>query len=171
MTVMQSLKYASSFSWVKTTWFFELLYLCLYCFSVFLKAAVCNFRWQASVSCSMRLVGKQASPPCSSLSRLSVSLADTLLSAEVSQSIRHKQANGAYRHHLSRIYEAYIGLSGWREQRASLTGQIELEWSDFYQSWIQRHDGKTQRSQLTLRPHHLIRAVYGYLEFFMYFFN
>ncbi len=45
-----------------------------------------------------------------------------------------------------------------RVQRVSLTGQIEQEQKDFNQSLMQRHDGKTQRSRDTLRPHHLLIA-------------
>ncbi len=51
-----------------------------------------------------------------------VSLADTLLSTEASQSVRHKQLISTYRHLLLRSL-ASISQSGDRTQRASLTGE------------------------------------------------
>ncbi len=54
--------------------------------------------------------------------------------------------------------------SGQRVQKASLIGQIERKWLDFYQSWIQRHV-ETQRSCDTHSPCHFLIAVYGIMIF------
>ncbi len=67
----------------------------------------------------------------SSSSRLTVWLADSLLLAEASQSLTHKQLISSHQCHLSLRGAAWSGESGQRVLRASLIGKIEQERQDF----------------------------------------
>ncbi len=92
---------------------------------------------------------------------MTVSFADTL-SAEASQSVKARMANQL---EPSSPVAEKICVNQDRVQRASLIGEIKesdrILTNPEYRGMMGKH-----RSANTLRPHHLLTAVYGYYDIY-----